>query len=240
MIQPTIFLGLVPNIDSNQDYKEKISSYLAECSNYSYVLACIPFSNQLRNESICLYFASKQSKTFLISQLKPYLEEQGIETETDDFSKASNHNYYLTYCKELFGETPVIFMTLRENRQVSLHIGNLLQQMRYKDVLLVGLGNLTHTQINDSQAENDRAAKDFDSWVRVKLIEFDYYGLRDFENFLDYKFDDIRYYLPFLFIYGTFFGTDEIKDLYLGFDGDTSLRSLAYQHVPLPGDRKHG
>ena len=112
-----------------------------------------------------------------------------------------------------------------------MELGQNLQKLRETKFLLMGLGNITANQ-KSNDAEVRKAVKEFDSWVRVKLWEFDYYALRDIQTFFPFEknlfLEDLHSYAPFLVVFGSLIGTDVLYDLFTGFEGNSSLRSFYF------------
>ena len=137
------------------------------------------------------------------------------------------------YCSSLHIDyQKVVHLVINETHpQLLMALGQKLLKIRETSFVLVGLGNVTFNEKHiDDQVV--KAVKEFDSFVRVKLWEFDYYALRDIETYFPIErnlyLEDFHHYAPFLVVFGSLIGTDVLYDLFTGFEGNKSLRSFYF------------
>lgn len=225
---PIIYLGLPDNFKNKDDYNDKISSYIDQIPNYESVI--LVSSQIISEKEIIVFFNVDTTNPKLISQIKSIQESISSEIPFKIKNRIEYEKTFPNWLKELSKIKNIIVLSVPNNRKIVMILGKLFQPLRSQNVLLLGLGNITYisSQVSDDLLDN---VIDFDSWVRVKIFEFDYYALRDFENYFPEDpnnfLENSKHYIPFLFIFGAYEGSDELIDIFSGFDGLKSLRSFA-------------
>ena len=228
-IVPSVFLGKIHHLSDQQkqEYFETLNTFFKDYTD-SYVLLVESSVDCSEDEFVLSYEGDFQDVESL-KQLELIIS--GFKTTKITLKTFSDSINY--YCSSLHLNTQkVVHLLINETRsQVSMELGKKLQKMRKANYLLVGLGNVTSKEkTNDHEVIT--AVKEFDSWVRVKLWEFDYYALRDIDTYFPIKrnlyLKEFHPYASFLVVFGSLTGTDVLYDLFTGFEGNTSLRSFYF------------
>lgn len=228
-IAPSVFLGKInqSSDQSKHEYFEALNTLFKDYTD-SFILIVESSTVCTNEEFIVSYQDDFQDKNSIELLESIVLEFKTSKKIKNTFSDSINH-----YCSSLHLNTKkVVHLLINETHpQVSMELGQKLEKMREAQFLLIGLGNITFMD-NNNNDEVKKAVKEFDSWVRVKLWEFDYYALRDIENYFSFEknlfLEDFHSYAPFLVVFGSLIGTDVLYDLFTGFEGNISLRSFYF------------
>lgn len=227
-ILPSVFLGKITDITSSiaVKYFQTLNDFFKKFSEANILVITCSMAIQ-ENEFELQYDPSFKDKVS-ISEIKSILQQSGKNLKGNSVNKTTMVDYF-----ERIGvnKSKILYLTVNISKvQFAMELGKNLQIIRWKNFILLGLGNITHLLV-DSDGY-DGSFKEFDSWVRVKLWEFDYYALRDIETFFPLSrhlyLDKISHYIPFLIVFGSLLGTDVLTDLYHGFEDFNSLRSFYF------------
>ena len=254
-IVPSIFIGLPIQLNSlklENDYIHSIKDFFQKIKSPNAIIILTPFwqtSNMVHitandmpgnfNLSNGLNLSKYQQwdPNQLANEIKELLEDNKINSFLDYEYKIDPN--VLSLLSIIYPEMhiPIIQLSLPIPRepQTLLDIGHALASLRKREVLLIGMGNIVHNlheMASDMHILVKEWALEFDSWIRMKIIEFDKDSIRDYRRFgpfADKAIPNPEYFDPFLFIYGTLHGNDELTDIYSGFQhGTLSLRSIAF------------
>ncbi len=228
-IAPSVFVGKLhqSSEQQKQEYFSELSTFFKDYKD-SNILIVESVNDCSQDEFVVSYRDEFRD----IDSLK-LLESIVLEFKTSKKIKNTFSEFLTDFCSSLqLNTNKIIYLALNETRsQVLMELGQKLQKMRQGNYVLVGLGNVTN-KAKTNKNEITKAVKEFDSWVRVKLWEFDYYALRDIETYFPMEkslyLDDVHSYGPFLVVFGSLIGTDVLYDLYTGFEDNTSLRSFYF------------
>ena len=228
-ILPAVYIGKLTNFSSNQakDYFESLKEFFTQFHESGYLI--VETSEILQEHEVLVSHKQDFEDQSSLSNIISILTELNYNiSTTTNFSKIVQEylsNLHIPAHK-------VVNITIHEtDKQKLLTIGKRLVTIRENNFMIIGIGNITHMNkiANDDMRE---AIKEFDSWIRVKLWEFDYYAIRDIQTYFpfspDLYLDNIIYYGPFLVIFGSLIGTDVLYDLYTGFEANNSLRSFYF------------
>lgn len=230
-IFPSIFLGKLTEFDTElgKQYFQTLREYFKAFKDNYFVI--VETSSTIPDSVYEISFDASQLNKDVITEIKKSLQDLSINPiERNSFQEPIQK-----YIAELqLPSSNIICLTFNEtNPQRGMDIGHRLQFVRQKNCILIGLGNITH--IDSKPAFDVEPIREFDSWVRVKLWEFDYYALRDIENFFPFErslyLDNYIHYIPFLVIFGSLQGTDVLADLFTGFENLCSIRSFLFSSV---------
>ena len=227
-LAPAIFLGKLSdfNSDISKNYFSEINEQFGKFSEHYFLF--IELSEKINDKECQIRFNEQFQEPLLLQTLETILSKSNFNpTKQSEYSPIVQ-----SYIEKLdLPKNKVVSIVVNEqNFQKLMELGQALVPIRNKNCSLVGLGNITHQ--SQTGKEITEAAKEFDSWVRVKLWEFDYYALRDIEVYFPFSkklyLDKDYHYGSFLIIFGSLVGTDVLYDLFTGFTGNTSLRSFFF------------
>ena len=226
---PAVYVGKLTNTSSNKakNYFEILKKFFSQFHNCGFLF--IETSDNLQEHEAEVSYKQEFQEQSILNNISSILTEFNFKQSiTTNFSK-SVHEYVSNL---LIPAHKVVSIAMHEtDKQKLMELGKKLVTIRKNNFIIIGLGNITHL----NKITNDEmkvAIKEFDSWIRVKLWEFDYYAVRDIQTYFpfaqDLFLDNIIYYGPFLVIFGSLIGTDVLYDLYTGFEENNSLRSFYF------------
>lgn len=228
-VPPSVFLGNIQHSspEQRQEYFSALDNFFKDYRDAKFLIV---ESNHdcAENEYILTYEDNFQNEDYL-KMIESVVEEY---KDTKKIRHSFSEAIKLYYNSLHINPGQIVHLVLNEtNSHHIMELGQKLQKVREANFLVVGLGNITVMDTkNDEQVV--KATREFDSWVRVKLWEFDYYALRDIETYFPFEknlyLEDFHHYAPFLLVFGSLFGTDVLYDLFAGFNGNTSLRSFYF------------
>lgn len=230
MSAPAVFLGKLTDLDNNltDEYFSSIKDFLDDYSDYYFIW--VESSDLLHLGEYGVHYGSdgvaKIAKDMLEKGMNKYCSKRNSSPQ-----KSKTLENYIQ--RTNIDPKKIISLMINETKSQNLmDIGMALTKLRKKGFLLIGLGNITQKD-TISVNEPTEPIKEFDSWVRVKLWEFDYYAVRDIETFFPFErglYQDRKtVYGPFLVVFGSLEGTDVLYDLFSGFEGNNSLRSFYFK-----------
>ena len=254
---PSVFIGLplqLSSVELDTDYNIVVKNFFQKIIRPSAIILVSPFWQTTKVIHITANDKTKLSITnpttgpnlnkhllidsnYLANQVKELLEEGHINTCLDYAHEIEPNSLAILLRIYPDMDIPIVQVSLPLPRtpQIVLEIGRILASLRKRNILLLGIGNIVHNtyeKCSEINAQIKAWALEFDAWVRMKLTEFDRDSLSDYKRFgpaSDKAVPEPEYYDPFLFIYGTLQGNDEILDIYSGFQyGTLSLRSVAF------------
>ncbi len=120
---------------------------------------------------------------------------------------------------------PVLQLSLDMSMPAEFHfnLGKEIQFLGEQNVLIIGSGNVVHNLQLINWNENASAydwAIEFDLWVKEKLLQKDFHSLvNDFYKMKTGKLShpSLEHYLPLLYILGTLTNTDQLNQIFEGF-----------------------
>ncbi len=165
-------------------------------------------------------------------------KESGIHKIREDGNWGLDHGTW-SILRHLFPEAkiPVVQLSLSMSEKPEYHyqLGQELQKLREKGVLILGSGNVVHNlrTINwDTNAKPYDWALEFDSWIKDKILKRDDKALT--HNFLDSEAGrlsnpSLDHYLPLLYALGA---SDKNDPIHFDFEGmqnaSISMRSVRW------------
>lgn len=232
MLAPAIFLGKLthPDFSLSEEYFTQLGDFFTSYRNNYFIW--VESTDLLKIGEYNIHYGSEEVKHKTKKALEPIMNafcSKNLEIN----SLPEKLEFYLN--KTGIKKENVISITINETKpQTLMDIGKSLTELRKEGFLLIGLGNITQkNQITEEKPLE--SVLEFDSWVRVKLWEFDYYALRDIDNIFPFQRglyqDKKQSYSPFLIVFGSLEGTDVLYDLFSGFEGNNSLRSFYFKEL---------
>lgn len=227
-LAPAIYLGKLENFRSEQakEYFKELKNAFKIFSDQYYLFIEI---NDDSTSNDCQIFYDNEFQEFSIVQTL----EKILSKSKNNVTKGKNiPSIVISYIDQLqLPKNKVMSLKIPNQAfQKLMELGHELDSVREKNCALVGLGNITHNKNTSNEIRN--AVKEFDSFVRIKLWEFDYYALRDLDKYFLFDrnlyLDQISHYGSFLVIFGSLIGTDILQDIYTGFEKNNSLRCFYY------------
>lgn len=133
-------------------------------------------------------------------------------------------------------EIPVVQVSLPVPRtpESLTRVGSALAPLRDRGVLLIGSGGLVHNlrrvHFEDKEAPVDGWARDFDDWVRDRILERDLRGISDHRHQAPHSAAAVpttEHFDPVYFVLGAAGPSEKITWLHEGFQyGNLSMRSF--------------
>jgi hypothetical protein len=228
---PSVFIGKIINSSNKlaNDYFNALRSFFNNYSESSFLF--IESSDEISENDFIFSFEKEFQLSPLLQSIENIISEIDVnKIVNNDFSYVIKK--YIEYL-DIPGKKVISITLGQKNIQKLMEIGKKLQKIREMNCLPIGLGNLTHSTKKQDEIVLE-SVKEFDSWVRIKLWEFDYFALRDFETFFPFEnnfLDKNIHYSPFAVIFGSLIGTDVLYDIFAGFEDYNSLRSFYFSSL---------